>query len=420
MTSPKVNDALASISSSADQAAGYESLLANIQSISSPSTIEKDLNAIADSFLPSTLGVVATRSVLKTFIAALEKLNDNDLWIAAGQHILNHISASTSASSFLLEQAAAIREHVAEAHEQNEDFLDAAKILADIPLDSSQRRVSDTDKARVWIRIVRSFLEVDDSTSAETYLNKLKGVMHSVDDPELHLHFKLSAARIQDSHRQFVAAAQSYHDISFSPAVAEDERLHTLSMAIKCAILAPAGPTRSRMLGRLYRDERAAGLEEFGMLEKMFLDRLLAPTEVEKFAQGLQHHQLATTADGSTVLDKAVVEHNLLSASRLYRNISFGALALLLGLDADKAEDTTAMMIEQGRLMGRIDQIQGIIWFEGGQASGEKGSGRAEMAVGKEIRRWDANIQGLAEEVEAVANSLRADFPAFVDEYLVV
>jgi COP9 signalosome complex subunit 4 len=422
MRSAKVTEALASIpSSSTDQAAaGYESLLGNIKSLSSPATITNDLNAIADSFLPSALGVVATRSVLKSLIATLRDLGNNELWIVTGQHILDHISASTSATSSLLEQAAAVRELIAEAHEQNDDFLDAAKILADIPLDSSQRRVSDTDKARIWIRIVRNFLEADDSTSAETYLNKLKGVMHSIDDPELYLHFKLSAARIQDSNRQFLAAAQSYHDISFSSVVAEDERLHTLGMAIKCAILAPAGPTRSRVLGRLYKDERAAGLEEFGMLEKMFLDRLLAPAEVDKFAKGLQPHQLATTADGSTVLAKAVVEHNLLSASRLYRNISFAALALLLGLDADKAEDTTAMMIEQRRLAGQIDQIRGIIWFEGGQPSAERGSGRADMAVGKEIRRWDANIQCLAEEVEAVANSLRANYPAFVDEYLVV
>ena len=182
-------------------------------------------------------------------------------------------------------------------------------------------------------------------------------------------------------------------------------------MAVKCAILAPAGPSRSRALGRLYKDERAAGLDEFGILEKMFLDRLLAPAEVDKFAQGLAPHQLALTADGTTVLAKAVVEHNLLGASRLYTNIDFDRLGVLLGLDGDKAEETTALMIEQGRLVGRIDQIDRVIWFEGGEASGEKGSGRAEVVVGKEMRRWDANVQSLAEEVENVTNALQKEFP---------
>jgi COP9 signalosome complex subunit 4 len=105
-----------------------------------------------------------------------------------------------------------------------------------------------------------------------------------------------------------------------------------------------------------------------------------------------------------------VVEHNLLGASRLYSNIGFDALGLLLGLDGSKAEDTTAKMIEQGRLAGWIDQIERTIWF-GGEASGVKGSGRAEAVVGKEMRRWDANVQALAEELEQVTNSLQAEFP---------
>ncbi|EQL03848.1 PCI domain containing protein [Ophiocordyceps sinensis CO18] len=191
-------------------------------------------------------------------------------------------------------------------------------------------------------------------------------------------------------------------------------------MAVKCAILAPAGPTRSRALARLYKDERAVQLGEFGILEKIFLDRLLSPQEVDKFAEGLQPHQLATTSDGSTVLAKAIVEHNLLGASRLYNNIRFGALGSLLGLGAEKAEETTARMIEQGRLVGRIDQLDGIVWFEGGEASGEKGSGKAEVLTGKEVRRWGANVESLSEDVENVTNSLQNEFPDFVAAKLVI
>jgi COP9 signalosome complex subunit 4 len=86
-------------------------------------------------------------------------------------------------------------------------------------------------------------------------------------------------------------------------------------------------------------------------------------------------------------------------------------LGLLLGLDEDKAEDTTAKMIEQGRLVGRIDQIERVIWFEGGEATGEKGSGRAEGVVGRELKKWDFNVQGLAEEVEKVTSDLQFRYP---------
>ena len=103
----------------------------------------------------------------------------------------------------------------------------------------------------------------------------------------------------------------------------------------------------------------------------MFLDRLLAPAEIEAFAAKLAPHQLAITADGSTVLSKAVVEHNLIAASKLYENISTASLATLLGLKdgkddtaAEKAEDYAARMVEQRRLRAQIDQIDGVITFE--------------------------------------------------------
>ncbi|KAG7114416.1 COP9 signalosome complex subunit 4 like protein [Verticillium longisporum] len=381
------------------------------------------------------------------------------MWKDVGAHLL-HLFTTQQPSSYLSETAQ-IRDLMATAHEANEDFLEAAKCLAEMPLDSSQRKVSHADRARVWIRIARNYLEVDDTTAAETAVVALavevtQSLLHAVaavafgalvdigqeevasgtehdhlalgiralpvphDARDLDLHFRLSQARVYDAKRDFLNAGARYHDISLSPAIAEDERLHTLSMAVKCAILAPAGPMRARTLGRLYKDERAAALDEFGILEKIHFDRLLSRDEVDKFAQGLQPHQLATTADGSTVLARAVVEHNLLGASRLYANIGIDALGVLLGLDADKAEETTARMIEQGRLVGRIDQMDRIIWFERGEASGQKGSGRAEVVVGKQMRQWDANIQSVAEEVENVTNALQKEFPDFVAKNLLV
>ncbi|KAI4596205.1 hypothetical protein KJ359_005712 [Pestalotiopsis sp. 9143b] len=417
MASESVSAAIATAQSSPDQVAAFESLIKNVKSLSSPTSISADLQAILDALFGGSISIVALRQLVTDFIAALKDFSNADLSIEVGKYTLDLLA---SQQSTFHDQAAEIRFLVADGYETNEDNLEAAKTLAEIPLDSAQRKVTNEDRAKIWIRIVRNFLEVDDTTSAETYLNKLKNIIYTVSDPALNLHFKLSQARIQDAKRSFLSASQAYHDISFSTAVSEEERLLTLSMAIKCAILAPAGPMRSRSLGRLFKDERAVNLEEHGILEKMFFDRLLSPEEVDKFAQSLAPHQLATTSDGSTVLAKAVVEHNLLGISRLYSNIGFGALGVLLGLDPEKAEDTTAKMIEQGRLVARIDQIEEIIWFEGGEASGKKGSGRAEVTVGKEMRRWDSNVQGLAEEVENVTNALQTQFPDFVLSNLVV
>lgn len=39
---------------------------------------------------------------------------------------------------------------------------------------------------------------------------------------------------------------------------------------------------------------------------------------------------------GSTLIDRALIEHNLLAASKLYNNIKFNELGTLFGISADK------------------------------------------------------------------------------------
>ncbi|KAL5615351.1 hypothetical protein BROUX41_005399 [Berkeleyomyces rouxiae] len=414
-----------------DKAPAYQELIQSLASISSPASLSTDCNAIADSFSHAQLGgIVATRSVIQSFIDFLHRANQPALCISAGQHLLQLLDTLAAANS-VLEQVAEIRELIASAHEANEDFALAARTLADIPVDTPQRRLAPTPLAAVWVRIVRNFLEVDDTAMAELYLGKLIHIMHDVDDAELRLHYALSSARVLDASRRFPDAAARYFEVSLSPSIADDERLHTLSMAVKCGILAPAGPERTSLLGRLYRDERCKSLPEHAILEKMFLQRFIAPAEVDSFAQTLQPHQLALTADGTTVLAKAVVEHNLLGASRLYANIGFEALGELLHLTPEMAETTTARMIEQRRLVGSINQMEQLVVFEKPEPSALKkeddeavpshrNKGRATVRKKKHIKQWDYNIQSLSEEVENITDALQQKFPAFVAENLKV
>jgi COP9 signalosome complex subunit 4 len=265
----------------------------------------------------------------------------------------------------------------------------------------------------MWIRIVRLYLEEDDTANAEAFLNRVKNMPSKIQDPELKLHFQLAQARILDARRRFLDASQEYLTVSLAGGVDEGDRLHALSAAIICAVLAPAGPQRSRTLARLYKDDRSSSLDEYSILEKIFLDRLLTPAEVTAFAGKLVPHQLAQTADGSTVLDKAVIEHNLLAASRLYENIGVEELGVILGLKArgdlsagEKAEAYAARMVEQQRLKGRIDQIAGVIYFD----SGISGIGAMD-AESRNLRIWDAGVQRLTEEVERVATAIVDEFP---------
>jgi COP9 signalosome complex subunit 4 len=96
----------------------------------------------------------------------------------------------------------------------------------------------------------------------------------------------------------------------------------------------------------------------------MYLDRIIKRSELDDFSALLQPHQKAQTSVGSTILDRAVIEHNLLSASKLYNNITFVELGALLEIESTKAEKIASQMITEGRMNGFIDQIAGIVHFE--------------------------------------------------------
>lgn len=406
MPSQKIISALAEIESSAssqNKLQLYNDLLSETVSTSPESELVDDLVYYLDSVLSEDLSIVASRPILDSFIATLRKLS-SETQVKVGQHAVTLLQ---SRSTSVEEQDAQIREILADAYEEEEEYIAAAKALQGIHIDSSQRLVSDSAKVRLWIRIVRLYLEEDDTTSAEAFLNRIKNLPSKIEDHELKLHFRLSQARIQDARRRFLDASQEYFGVSLATGVDESDRLQALAAAIRCAVLAPAGPQRSRTLATLYKDDRATSVEEFGILEKMFLDRLLNPEEVAAFSQRLAPHQLAQTADGTTVLDKAVVEHNLVAASKLYENIKTDALGAILGLQAsgdltagEKAEAYAARMVEQGRLSGSIDQIDGIIYFES-----------STTATGRHIRQWDAGVQGLSEGVERVATNIAEGLP---------
>lgn len=410
MASQAVTSALQQIEAASvgDKPAQYTSLLQQITA--SSTNLAADLNAYAQALLDDSIGIVVLRPLLAAFVDAFRTIKDPDNKIEVGERVITLLQ-SKGAGQYE-EQDTQIKHALADAFEQNEDFRRSAQTLATINLESTQKSVSADEKAKVWIRIVRCYLEEDDPTSAFMHLNKIKNIIFSVQDKETRLLFQLSQARILDSQRSFLDAAQAYYNMSNETIVDEDERLATLGRAIICTVLAPAGPQRGRMLAKLYKDDRASQADDFAILEKIFLNRLLSPAEIKAFAAKLEPHHLAKTSDGSTVLDKAVLEHNLLGASKLYNNIGFDQLGELLGIDAEKAEDYAAKMLEQGRLAGYIDQIDRLIFFEG-EASGERKTGHAERVVGNELRKWDANIAGLAEEVEKVASAIQNQYPDF-------
>lgn len=171
------------------------------------------------------------------------------------------------------------------------------------------------------------------------------------------------------------------------------------------------------------------------------MERLLRKDEVAAFAATLAPHQIATLEDGSTVrlhllaharssglqprspaacrpaavrlaacspvavnpaalwpravqvLERAVIEHNMLAASKLYNNISFEQLGALLGIDAAKAERMASAMLVEQRLQGSIDQVEQLIHF-------------ASDSRSDALHAFDTQIEHICRSVETIAGAI--------------
>ncbi|KAK3234883.1 hypothetical protein CYMTET_54889 [Cymbomonas tetramitiformis] len=259
------------------------------------------------------------------------------------------------------EQVTKVRENLASVYEREEAWAKAAQVLAGIDLDSGSRVLDNEYKLEKNIKIAQLYLEEDDATCAEAFIKRASFLVEG------------------GSHSKLALLYKSCHATPVSRTPSD-------------AFLKPHyGPQRSRVLATLYKDERCFKLPVFPILEKVYLERILRPHEVSAFAETLKEHQKAKLSDGSTVLDRAVTEHNLLSASKLYNNIMFTELGMLLGIEAEKAEKVAARMVSEERMQGSIDQVDGIIYFANDV---------------EELAQWDTQIQSVCLSVNSIVDDM--------------
>jgi COP9 signalosome complex subunit 4 len=376
-----------------DQKKKIEMYKALLQQIFQQVAIEK-MKAFVEHMANEEMQLVISRQLLSDFAQQLKALEPKKFKEVA-HYSLEKIQPRVVSFE---EQVSVIREQLASLYQDEREWAEAAKVLIGIPLDSSTRVVDNEYRVNIYVKIAQLYLEDEEHVSAETYINRAAGLITQCKDQMLHLRYKVCFARILDYKRKFLEASNRYYELSQQ--VGEEERIQALTFSVQCAILASAGPKRSRVLATLYKDERTKDLPIFPILEKMFLDRVLRKEEVQKFAQTLKPHQMAKLSDGSTVLDAAVIEHNLLSASKLYNNITFEELGSLLEIAPLKAEKIAARMITEERMKGNIDQIQGIIQFEN---------------TNEVLSQWDAHIESICTSVNSVIEKIAGKYPQFTE-----
>eukprot|EP00285_Hemiselmis_virescens_P000630 CAMPEP_0173414480 /NCGR_PEP_ID=MMETSP1356-20130122/84350_1 /TAXON_ID=77927 ORGANISM="Hemiselmis virescens, Strain PCC157" /NCGR_SAMPLE_ID=MMETSP1356 /ASSEMBLY_ACC=CAM_ASM_000847 /LENGTH=429 /DNA_ID=CAMNT_0014376663 /DNA_START=35 /DNA_END=1324 /DNA_ORIENTATION=- len=337
-----------------------------------------------------------------------------------GQLALQKLKARLSSFE---EPFSIISEKMADILQGDEDWAGAASVLSQIPLTSSQRNISDDYKAKMYVRIAMLYLEADDEVNADTFVGRSHAIVGKGDFTNLEVKFQHQAcrARIYDAKRKFQDAARHYYDLSQVgkatviacmgedaaaqmgniDQVIEAQNLDALSKAAVCAILAPAGPERSRLLAMLCKDERSSKLQMFAMLQKIYLERVVRAPEIEQFQKILKPHQIAITSDGLTVLQKAMIEHNLFAAAHMYNNITFEELGFFLHLSADRAESIARGMLLENRISGSIDQIEGMIYFSSTDST-------------QSVKQWDTYIAGACMSVNDITQYIATHHASYL------
>ncbi|KAA3453621.1 COP9 signalosome complex subunit 4-like [Gossypium australe] len=388
-----------------------------------------------DHMLSDDVPLVVSRQLLQTFTQELGRL-EAELQKEITHYILDQIQPRVVSFE---EQVLIIREKLAELYESEQQWSKAAQMLSGIDLDSGMRSestilfsVSDDGCSGIYsfLSIDGTFIFViwlsgslmthsdcrnvskllvyilrmswsnvdDDAVNAEAFINKASFLVSNSQHEVLILQYKVCYARILDLKRKFLEAALRYYDISQiekrqigDETIDEDALEQALSAAVTCTILAAAGPQRSRVLATLYKDERCSKLKIYPILQKVYLERILRKPEIDAFSEELKPHQKALLPDNYTVLDRAIIEHNLLSASKLYTNIRFDELGTLLGIPPHKAEKIASRMICEDRMRGSIDQVEAVIHFEDDT---------------EELQQWDQQIVGVCQALNDILDSM--------------
>jgi COP9 signalosome complex subunit 4 len=264
-------------------------------------------------------------------------------------------------------------EYLSRLYQEHKAWSDAADTLARIDLESGMRVVDSGYKLGNCIKISRLYLEDGNIKSADAFLKKASSLLASAaGQGSLLLQYQECSAMILDKKGKFTEASTKYYDLStqLQDGVDVDEEVHlskldALECAIRCAIVAVAGPQRSKLLSTLHKDEECAKSPLFEILDKVYLQQLVLPREVKRFSTLLSKHRHARIDSQHilNVLDTAIIQHNLVACSKLYINISFLSLARLLHITQDRAQDIVATMIREGRLPAEIDQIDDLVIF---------------------------------------------------------
>mmetsp|Transcript_10024 Transcript_10024/g.21032 ORF Transcript_10024/g.21032 Transcript_10024/m.21032 type:complete len:437 (+) Transcript_10024:90-1400(+) len=274
-------------------------------------------------------------------------------------------------------------------------WLEAARTLCRIPLESTVGGISELEKLQTYTEIAELFLKAMDVSQAETYVSRAAGFVGSCDQLHLKLQYEQCYANILYAKHKFMEACPRFYSLSNpeNPVSlpSDNSRVQALELAVICAALSPAGPQRFNILRLLHRDSRTEQLNTLPLLDALYFSRLLRKEHLAVVSQTLLEKHATEAVLG--IFKQAALEHNILAVSSLYINIFFEDLGFVVGASPDDIEKTAAKMIFENRMNAEIDQVAGTLEFlhSTSGTSVEADVGAAETSASQEESGTDVS-----------------------------
>jgi COP9 signalosome complex subunit 4 len=142
----------------------------------------------------------------------------------------------------------------------------AIRVLSSIQYENGDEQI--IDKIDDYLTLAEIWLDRDDSTQAEIYVNRASHcIYHDKVTPSLQFRYKRAFVMVSDAKRDYTNAAQGYYNLSTNKTVTDQDGLFYLfNLGLACAILAPAGPRKDRQLTLIMKDERSKLCEHYDLL----------------------------------------------------------------------------------------------------------------------------------------------------------
>jgi len=224
-----------------------------------------------------------------------------------------------------------------------------------------------TDPDEYWLLAAECYLKAE-SMRADECLKKLRNRVRREDGAKW-IRFKSAQSRVQDRSRRYGGASYAYLSTlkdaeSLNIDLDVESKTLTLNNAAICAILDKHGPPRTAVLKEIKLHPLSDTIPVSNILSKVNNNEIVTPKEVKTFEKGLAEHHRAKMPDGRTIVQNAMIRHNISVVASIYKRVSLKTMATIMGVAQETdAERVITEMINKEGLKAILDGVDGTIEF---------------------------------------------------------